>query len=439
VGLPGDSLYLLGGMALLIGAVLPGVVSRRALSVPMAFVGIGVLVGMLPLPGAMSISPIEHPELAERLTELAVIVALMGVGLAIDRPLALRTWVPTWRLLLVGMPLFIGLTAVLGWWALGLAPAAALLLGAALAPTDPVLAADVQVQGPGSNGNGTAGSGESVGAGEERDEVAEQDETRFTLTSEAGFNDALAFPFVYGALFLMVGDHSVWRWLGWELIGKVVVGAAIGWACGYLLAKMAFRSRSAALRLAHSGEPLLALAATFTAYGVAELLGGYGFLAVFAAAIAIRSEERGSAYHEVLHDFVSQLEHLLTLLILLLFGAALAGGLLAELSWGGVLVGVLAVAIIRPLTAGLSLYHRLPLGDPRLGPLERRVAAFFGVRGVGTLYYVAYATGYTEIDGIGEIWSTVAFTVLLSVVVHGVLASPVMVWLDGLRTGTAVR
>jgi NhaP-type Na+/H+ or K+/H+ antiporter len=202
---------------------------------------------------------------------------------------------------------------------------------------------------------------------------------------------------------------------------------------------MAFRSRSASLRLAHSGEPLLALAATFTAYGVAELLGGYGFLAVFAAAISIRSEERHSAYHEVLHEFVSQLEHLLTLLILLLFGAALAGGLLAELSWGGVLVGVLAVVIIRPLTAGLSLHHWLPLGDPRLGPLERRVTAFFGVRGVGTLYYVAYATGYTEIDGIGEIWSTVAFTVLLSVVVHGVLASPVMVWLDDLRSGAAVR
>ena len=174
-----------------------------------------------------------------------MIVALMGVGLAIDRPLSLRTWVPTWRLLLIGMPLFIGLTAVLGWWALGLAPAAALLLGAALAPTDPVLAADVQVQGPG-NGNGDAGAdaGESVEAGEDRDEIAEQDETRFTLTSEAGFNDALAFPFVYGALFLIVGDHSVWRWLGWELIGKVVVGAAIGWACGWLLAKMAFRARS---------------------------------------------------------------------------------------------------------------------------------------------------------------------------------------------------
>ena len=104
---------------------------------------------MLPAADGLPLSPVEHPEAAERLTELTVLVALFGVGLALDRPLGLRSWAATWRLLLVGMPLFIGLVALLGWWVIGLAPAAALLLGAVLAPTDPVLAADVQVQGPG--------------------------------------------------------------------------------------------------------------------------------------------------------------------------------------------------------------------------------------------------------------------------------------------------
>jgi sodium/hydrogen antiporter len=158
-------------------------------------------------------------------------------------------------------------------------------------------------------------------------------------------------------------------------------------------------------------------------------------LSVFAAVVALRAEERHSAYHEVMHDFASQLEHLLTLVVLLLFGAALSNGLLADLSWRGVLIGVLAVLVLRPLTAGLSLRRRLPLGDPRLGPRERRVVAFFGIRGAGSLYYLAYATGYTQVAGIGELWSTVAFTILLSVVVHGVLASPVMVWLDQRRAG----
>jgi NhaP-type Na+/H+ or K+/H+ antiporter len=176
------------------------------------------------------------------------------------------------------------------------------------------------------------------------------------------------------------------------------------------------------------------LAATFTAFGVAEVVGGYGFLAVFVAALAIRAEERHSAYHDVLHEFVSQLEHLLTLLVLLLFGAAVSDGLLAELSWRGVLVGVVAVLVLRPLTAGLSLRRGLPLGDPRLGPRERRVVAFFGIRGAGTLYYLAYATGYTQVAGIGELWATVGFTILLSVVVHGVLATPVMGWLDRRRS-----
>ena len=261
--------------------------------------------------------------MAERITELCVIVALMGVGLAIDRPFALRTWAPTWRLLAIGMPLFVVLAAVLGWWWLGLAPATALLLGAVLAPTDPVLASEVQVGGPQTHDD------ESVEEGDPKDEVDEDDETRFALTSEAGLNDGLAFPFVYAAIFLAaVGtaeEHSWWRWLGWELIGKVVLGALRGWAAGWLLARMAFRARTDSLRLAETGEPLLALAATFAVYGLTEVVEGYGFLAVFACAVTIRSHERGSQFHEQMHTFVSQLEQLLTMLVLMLFGASLRG------------------------------------------------------------------------------------------------------------------
>ena len=135
-----------------------------------------------------------------------------------------------------------------------------------------------------------------------------------------------------------------------------------------------------------------------------------------------------------MHTFISQLEHLLTMLVLLLFGASLSWGLLADLSWRGVAVAVVVVLVVRPLTAGLSLVRRLPAGEVRMGRQERRVVAFFGVRGVGTLYYLAYATGYgVELEGLREVWSTVAFAVLLSVVVHGVLATPVMARLDRAR------
>ena len=429
--LPGDALYLLAGLALLLGAVLPRMLSARALSVPMAFVGAGVLVGLLPLPGGHPISPVEDPKLAERLTEACVIVALMGVGLALDRPLSLRRWSSTWRLLAVGMPLFIGVAALLGWWVLGLAPAAAVLLGAVLAPTDPVLASDVQVGGP-----ATASADSTVDEGGVKDEVDEEDETRFALTSEAGLNDGLAFPFVYGAMFLAAGDHGLLSWLGWELVGKVVLGVVLGWCSGSALAHMAFRSRQDSFRLAEAGEPVLALAAAFAVYGLTEVVGGYGFLAVFTSALALRSYERTHSYHEQMHEFISHLEHLLTLLLLMLFGAALSWGLLANLTWRGALVGVLLVVVVRPLTAGVSLARRLPLGNPGLAPREFRAVAFFGVRGIGTLYYLAYATTEASFDQAREVWSAVSFTVLLSIVVHGVLATPVM---NRLEEGRALR
>ena len=426
--LPGDALYLLGGLALLLAAVLPRVISERAMSLPMAFVAAGVLVGLLPLPGDNPISPVVEPALAERLTELVVIIALMGVGLALDRPLRLRTWASTWRLLAVGMPLFVGLAMLLGSWVMGLAPAAALLLGAVLAPTDPVLTSDVQVSGPHVDRHSA-----SVDAGSAEDEVDERDETRFALTSEAGLNDGLAFPFVYAAIFLATGEHGFGRWLAWELVGKVVLGSVLGWVCGSLLARMIFRARTRALRLAEAGDPALALAATFAVYGLTELVGGYGFLAVFTAALALRSYERKHSYHERMHEFVSHLEHLLTLLVLLLFGASLSWGLLANLTWGGALVAVLLVLLVRPLTAAFSLWRALPFGAPGLGPREARVVSFFGVRGIGSLYYLAYATGQAEFDGYREVWSAAALTVLLSIVVHGVAATPVMMWLDRIR------
>lgn len=168
-----------------------------------------------------------HPAVAEYLSEVCVIVALMGVGLAIDRPLGWRSWKSTRRLLLVAMPLGIVAVAVLGWWAAALTPAAAVLLGAALAPTDPVLASDVQVEGP------TSGEGSH----------REDDEVRFALTSEAGLNDALAFPFVYLALFLFAkGPIEDWivSWALWELLGKIVLGAVAGALAGHLVGRAVF-------------------------------------------------------------------------------------------------------------------------------------------------------------------------------------------------------
>ncbi|MDP2772555.1 MAG: cation:proton antiporter, partial [Nocardioides sp.] len=303
--------YLVGGLCLLLAVILPQALRQFAVSAPMVLVGVGLLIGLVPIDAGLVPDPVDDQALIEHVTELAVIVALMGVGLALDRPLrpaAWRTWTSwssTWRLLAVAMPVSIGAVALLGWTVVGLGPAAALLLGAVLAPTDPVLASDVQVGGP-----MLSDDLEELeeGLADEDEGTAERlDEVRFALTSEAGLNDGLAFPFVYLAILVSAGGFGLaesGEWLGWYLVGKVTIGIVVGVAAGWALGRIAFRSNRPSLRLAEQGEPLLALAALLASYGAAEVAGGYGFLAVFACAMAMRASERNHDYHRAMHEVI---------------------------------------------------------------------------------------------------------------------------------------
>ncbi len=370
-----DLVFALIGVGTLLAGILPRVVERRPLSMPIAFLALGMVVFALPL-GLPNPDPLAHPTLAQHLTEVGVIVALMGAGLKIDRPLGGGRWTSTWRLLAIAMPVTIAAMALLGWWWAGLVPAAALLLGAALAPTDPVLASDVQV-------------------GEPTDEEDSEDEVRFALTSEAGLNDGLAFPFVYAAIAMVTAAGGAWlgEWMLRDVLYKGAIGIAGGLIVGGLLGRLFFRSRRETLRLSRHSEGFLALAATFLTYGLVELAGGYGFLAVFVAARAIRSAERSHEYHQVLHDFAEQTERLLTVLLLLLFGGAVVGGLLGPLTWPAALTGLALIAVIRPLSGYLSLR-----GAPG-HTAEHWVIAAFGIRGIGSFYYLAYATSHTVVPG----------------------------------------
>ncbi|WP_405093503.1 cation:proton antiporter [Micromonospora sp. NBC_01392] len=411
---PVDVAFALLGVGALLAGILPRVLEKRPLSMPIAFLGLGMLVFALPT-GLPTPDPLRSPELTTHLTEVGVIVALMGAGLKIDRPLSWARWSSTWRLLAIAMPLCIAAVALLGWWWAGLVPAAALLLGAALAPTDPVLASDVQV-------------------GEPTDVEDSEDEVRFALTSEAGLNDGLAFPFVYAAIAIASTSlaPSDWlaEWVAVDVVYKLAAGVGGGLLVGWLLGKLFFRAPST-LRLAKHSEGFLALAATFLAYGLVEVIGGYGFLAVFVAARAIRAAERTSEFHSVLHDFAEQVERLLTVLLLLLFGGAVIGGLLAPLTWPAALVGLGLVLVIRPLVGWLSLR-----GAPGR-PAEHWVISAFGIRGVGSFYYLAYATSKTDFPQAELLWATVGLVVVVSVVAHGVAATPVMQLLD--RAGDRTR
>lgn len=429
--------YFLLGLALLLAILLPQITRRIALSPPMVLVAVGMLLGLLPLPDGVGLEPEAQRTVLLHLTEFGVLVALMGVGLALERTLDVRSWTswrawsPVWRLLAVTMPLTVLGVAVLGWWVAGLAPAVALLLGAVLAPTDPVLASDVQVGEP---------LTEDVDEGEGDEPAVEDDDIRFSLTAEAGLNDGLAFPFVHLALLLLVGGFTVLdagAWLGWYVVGKALLGVLVGIAAGWLLGRQAFHAQPASLRLADQGEPLLALAGLLAAYGAAEVVGGYGFLAVFASAMTLRAAERRHSYQRAMHGLVERLERLITLMVLLALGMAMTHGLLSALDWRGVVVAVALVLVVRPVAgyAALSVAPRAQHLDGGLDRGERAAVAFFGVRGVGSLFYLAYATSHHDVPDEAWLWATVTCTVVVSVLLHGITATPAMARLDA-RRGT---
>jgi NhaP-type Na+/H+ or K+/H+ antiporter len=389
------------GLACMGAAWLPHLLHQKPLSFPMVYIGVGVSLFSLPL-GIDAPDPLQFEYEAERLTELIVIIALLGGGLKLDRPPGWRRWAATWRLLGFTMVLSIAAFAWAGWALLGLDPASALLLGAVLAPTDPVLASQVQ-------------------AGPPNDEA--DTEVRITLTAEAGLNDGLAFPFTHLALAVAAAGLAPEFWLADWLLDDllyrvalgVLVGAVVGYGTGYLIYGFPVEKR-----LAETEEGIVALGLTLLAYAATELVDAYGFLAVFVSGLSLRQYERTHDYHRTLHKFTEDLERLLMAVLLILFGGALAGGLLRHLTWEAALVGVAFVLLVRPAAGlvGLAGLKR-PFG-------EKAAMAFFGIRGMGSFYYLAYALHRAVFEAEAFLWAVVSFVVLVSVIVHGVLAFPVM-------------
>lgn len=350
------------------------------------------------IPGMpQAIDPTRAPRAWEVVSELCVIIGLFGAGLRIDRIANLAQWGPTLRLLLLAMPLTIALVAVCGWALAGMTLAGGILLGAILAPTDPVLAGDVQVGPPLEGG---------------------EHPVRYTLTTEAGLNDGLAFPFVHlgvaiagaGALTSSVALH----WIAVDVVYRIAAGLAAGVVLGWLLGKALFAwPRKNALAKTQSG--VIALAGVLLVYGLAELVEGYGFIAAFVSALTLRRVESRHEYHRRLHDFTESLEHALTAILLVAVGAAIPV-LWPYLSWKNAAVAAALIFAIRPLAAWMTLQ------GVRMRPRERAVVAFFGVRGIGSIYYLAYAGHQIELVNDAELWATVTFAILLSTVVHGLTA-----------------
>lgn len=317
--------------------------------------------------------------------------------------------------------------AVLAWGIIGLLPATAILLGAVIAPTDPVLASGV-------------GSGAPLTELEEEQDPRQRWGTvRFSLTAEAGFNDGLAFPLTnlaIAAAGAALVEGASWSWLvDWVLVDvlyKIAAGVVLGYVIGNLMGRFLFRlpTTESVAEIMGGGQEVMAgieaLATTLIAYSVTELLGGYGFIAVFVGALTLRHFEWEHDYYVELHDFAVVVERLLMATVLVLFGGAIAGGLLGALTWTEALIGMILLLVVRPVAGILSF-----IGTAASWP-ERAVIGFFGIRGIGSFYYLSHAlaeSSFQEIElliAAEQLWAFVGFVVLMSIILHGMSANPVM-------------
>jgi sodium/hydrogen antiporter len=418
------------GILLILMALSGTILSRLPLSTAMLYLMAGVAVGPWGM-GLLPADPHQHTLLLERLTEVVVLVSLFTAGLKLSPGLDDRRWLLPLRLALVSMVITVGLIAAAAYLFLGWPAGACILLGGILAPTDPVLASDVQVQRPG-----------------------DRDRLRFALTGEGGLNDGTAFPFVMLGLALLGGHETGpigWRWVLadvlWTSLMGPVAGALLGLAIGRLVLYLR-REHKEAVGL----DDFLAMGLVALSYGVAQLLHANGFLAVFAAGVALRhleqsqqtSESSQQAVEEARADpnktvadaiavdphhapafmaqavlgFNEQVERIGEFAVVITIGAML--GAVQWHSAGGWLVPLLLL-VIRPLSVALGLF-RSPISSG-----QRWLIGWFGIRGVGSLYYLMYAINHGLPPALADTLIALTLTVVVtSVIVHGISVTPMM-------------
>lgn len=390
------------GFIILVATLFPRFLSSYIITAPIAYLAFAVLVFISfkesPLPHLA-----EHPYYGKRLTEFGVIVSLTAAGLKLKRPFAWETWRISFRLLAFTMPLTIALVFLFGWSMLGLAPASAMLLGAVIAPTDPVLASDIQTTPP------------------LEDDVSS---SRLALTTEAGLNDGLAFPFTNMAIAMALisihpGDWFM-DWLYTDFLYKIIVGTITGLASGWLLAKIIFLSPKPVTHESALTVGLLALSLTLLPYGLAEMLHSYGFIAVFVAACMFRQQESTHNHLEILHDFSEEIEKIMVAVLFTVAGIYISHGFLEDFQWYMIPAALVIIFLIRPLAGFISLTRT------GLSKEKKWIISFYGIRGIGSIYYLLYAFYHADFEQSRQLLALVAVIIILSVFIHGLSARPVM-------------
>ena len=423
-----SSWYLLFGLLLITMVLARATLARLLLSSATIYLCVGYFVGLGRLTPIVP-DPLLHAEVIGRITEIALLISLFSVGLRMGVPILDRRWIVPLRLAFVSMAVTVAVIAVIGVWGLGLSPGAAILLGGILAPTDPVLASDLKTE------RGT-----------------DPDRLRFNLAGEGALNDGTAFPFVILGLALLAptaGAFSIWRWLLldliWSSIGGMLVGALVGFLTGRLIVYLRTRHFEAV-----GQDEFLSLGVIAVSYGLAQLCHASGFLAVFAAGLAFqRIEEmpqvgtaslgaaagaQGHAYGvmathshhasavmaDAVREFNAQLERLAELTVVVLVGALLPHAMAWRVIWWFIPT---MFVLVRPVSVVLGT-----LGVAGMGR-ARAMASWFGIRGIGSIFYLMLALRRGVSLPLAEQLITLTLTVVsVSILAHGVSMRPLMRW-----------
>lgn len=418
--------YLVIGSLLILMGLTSSVLKRLPLSPAMLYLGVGYLLGPAGV-GVVTLDPFHNAHWLTQIAEVALLISLFAVGLRLRVAIADPLWWLPVRLGVIGMLATIALLTGAGMLLAGLPFGGALLLAAMLAPTDPVLASDVQIQ-----------------------DVGDRDSIRFSLSGEGGLNDGTTYPFVMLGLFLL-GVPQAQAYHGAGAAGVMLWGVAAGLLCGWLTGRgvsalaLYLRRR---YRQALGMEEFFTLGVIALSYGVTHLVHGIGFVAVFAAGVAMRHIEhqasgdaapsevigavtagkesevathpaKAPAYMtEIVLDFNQQLEHIAEFTMVLMLGVMLsAAGFSAE----GALIAALLLLVVRPIACAIAL-----VGQPATAP-QRWLTAWFGIRGIGSFYYLVFALQYPWQGDLKARFVPLVLTVVtISIVAHGITSTPLM-------------
>jgi NhaP-type Na+/H+ or K+/H+ antiporter len=423
--------FLLVGGLLLIMGLSPSLIRRVPFTSAIVYLAVGLIAGPTLL-DAYHFNPLKQSALLETLTEVAVLISLFAAGVKMPVPFTLSRWRAPILLAFVSMAVTVGLVAGFGHYVLALPLGAAVLLGAIVAPTDPVLATDVQIRHPG-----------------------DRDRLRFYLTCEAGMNDGSAFPFMMLGLGLLglhdLGESGL-RWTLLDVVWATVTGIIIGVALGSTLARLAWKLRNGP-RKHDLLDDFLGLGLIAVVYGVSVLVAAWGFLAVFFAAVALRQTELklgggvpvsdetlqsavlspGGSTEVIQQSTVSEgsllfkehLERLSELVLVLLVGGTLY---IDSWSWRAIEMTLFLFLVARPVSVlvGLSV--------SRTTWRIRGLAGWFGVRGIGSLYYLMFAIQHGLPEDLAlQLIHITLIVITLSILVHGTSVKPLMGRFGGRR------